>query len=115
MRNPPDLNAGLIGLCAALVVVLIVGLWIEAWLDKRRARRATERNRALRQDYGYLELWEQAEDRFWSKLRHSNRQLVAADFERHAEELAAIRAQRFGTEAMDMQAARKEIKAKIFH
>jgi hypothetical protein len=68
----------------------------------------------LRLDYGYQKLWEQAEERFWCKLRHGNRQLIAADFEIHAEELAAIRAQRFGTEGMDMAAARKELKAKIF-
>jgi len=111
--NLNDLDASMWALGAFVLLVLALGLWIEQKMDARRLRKLEESHQRTREGYGYRQLWQEREERFWSQLSHSSRLDIAKGMAGHADELAAIRAQIHGSEAMDTDAARREIRAKL--
>jgi hypothetical protein len=110
--NPNDIDTGLLMLAAVVVLLIAGALWIENWLDNRTIRKLEEAGKRARESYGYRQLWQEREERFWSQLKHSAHLDIARNMADHATELAAIRAQITGIE-MDTDAARKEIRGKM--
>jgi hypothetical protein len=111
--NLNDLDVSMWALGAFMLLVLAVGMWIEHKLDARRIRKLEESHQRTREGYGYRQLWQEREERFWSQLKHSARRDIGISIAEQAEELAAIRAQIHGTDTMDTEAARREIRAKL--
>jgi hypothetical protein len=95
-------------LAAALCLFAFL-LWIEHAWETRRLARLEQRYARQRQSDSYATAWQEAEDRFWQKLDGAGQD----DLDALAEELAIIRAHRFGVETLDLPAARRAIRSKL--
>lgn len=115
MHDDFDTLTVMLFISAWAVFILLVALRLVVMWERRKLRKLQEHHRKLRYDYGYQKIWHDAEERLLSRLRAGQRHLVLQDIDLHAEELAAIRAQRFGLPSMDVAAARRDLVAKLMH